>query len=64
MNTNNKNLKNVLDNFIDPENQNEVDNKLRKKIIIDEREGLIERIDHQYITKRWSYVAERTILNQ
>lgn len=45
------NVEKALSNFIDENisEENEKDVK-SKKIILDEREGLIERIDKQYVT--------------
>ena len=44
----------ALDNFIGlPENEDDITIKKSnnmKKIVLDEREGLIERIDRQYVT--------------
>lgn len=47
-----ENIENVLDNFIDsPEDENEAKKtKLSKKVILDEREGLIERVDKVFVT--------------
>lgn len=46
------NIENVLDNFIDaPLDEAEVKKtKNSKKVILDEREGLIERVDKVYVT--------------
>lgn len=45
------NLENVLDNFIDTPEQAEAKKiKEAKKVVLDEREGLIERIDRVYVT--------------
>jgi len=48
MNTN-KNLKSVLDNFIDPENEEKEKNV--KKVLINGSQGLIERVDKIFITE-------------
>ena len=40
----------AINKFIDAPEENNEDSKT-KKVILDEREGLIERIDHQYVTK-------------
>lgn len=47
-----ENIENVLDNFIDsPEDENEAKKiKNSKKVILDEREGLIERVDKVFVT--------------
>ena len=50
-----KNVEKALDSFIETpvsENEKEVkkENKNVKKVILDEREGLIERLDKQYVT--------------
>lgn len=43
-----KSKEKVLDNFVDlPED----DNQKEKKVILDEREGLIERVDKVFVTK-------------
>ncbi len=46
-------IEKALSDFVDvPENQeNEQKNGNAKKVILDEREGLIERVDRIYITK-------------
>lgn len=47
------NVKKALENFIgiSEEDEKMTDKSLKsKKVILDEREGLIERIDHQYVT--------------
>jgi len=50
MNTN-KNLENALDNFINPEEENNIKKiKEQKKVILDDRHGLIERVDRIFIT--------------
>ena len=45
-----KNLEKTLSNFIDEPQVQEEKTKNIKKVILDEREGLIERIDKQYVT--------------
>lgn len=46
-------IEKALDDFVNvPENQeNEQKNVNAKKVILDEREGLIERVDRIYVTK-------------
>jgi hypothetical protein len=44
------NLEKALSNFVDePQVEGKVD--ANKKVILDEREGLIERVDRIYVTK-------------
>lgn len=48
-----KNLEKTLSNFLNEpqvEEEKTKKNENTKKIILDEREGLIERIDRQYVT--------------
>lgn len=43
-------IKNALDNFVEtPENESTKDLK-SKTLVLNEREGLIERLDKQYVT--------------
>jgi predicted transcriptional regulator YheO len=49
-------LKKALDNFVKPpETEEELAEKAKnenvKKVVLDEREGLIERVDRIYVTK-------------
>jgi predicted transcriptional regulator YheO len=49
-------LKKALDNFVEtPETEEELAEKAKndnvKKVVLDEREGLIERVDRIYVTK-------------
>jgi predicted transcriptional regulator YheO len=49
-------LKKALDNFVKtPETEEELAEKTKKdnvkKVVLDEREGLIERVDRIYVTK-------------
>ena len=46
-----KNTKKAVDDFIDEPEVEEVDNLNRKKVVLDEREGLIERVDKIYVTE-------------
>jgi hypothetical protein len=50
MNTN-KDLENVLDDFINPDEEN-FNKKIKeqKKVILDNRQGLIERVDKVFVT--------------
>lgn len=46
------NVEKALSNFIDePEVQEEINDAKKKEIVLNERSGLIERIDKQYVTK-------------
>ncbi len=45
------NVEKALSNFIDEPQVEEIDNTYRKKVVLDEREGLIERIDRILVTK-------------
>ena len=49
-------LKKALANFVEtPETEEELEEKAKKdnikKVVLDEREGLIERVDRIYVTK-------------
>jgi len=45
------NIKKALSDFVDaPESENETKTNKSKKVVLDEREGLIERVDKQYVT--------------
>ena len=49
-------LKKALDNFVEtPETEEELAEKAKndnvKKVVLDEREGLIERVDKVFVTK-------------
>jgi hypothetical protein len=46
-------VENALDNFVEVPQTEEVKPKVdtAKKVILDEREGLIERVDRIYVTK-------------
>jgi len=46
-----KNTKKAVDDFIDEPEVEEIDNLNRKKVVLDEREGLIERVDKIYVTE-------------
>ncbi len=47
-----KNVEKALDNFVDePEVQEVKKDDKAKKVVLDEREGLIERVDKVFITK-------------
>ena len=47
------NVEKALSSFVDnPETKvEEIDNTNKKKVVLDEREGLIERVDKIYVTK-------------
>jgi hypothetical protein len=45
------NVEKALSNFIDEPQVEEIDNTYRKKVVLDEREGLIERVDKILVTK-------------
>ena len=40
-----------VDDFVDEPDVEEIDNLNRKKVVLDEREGLIERVDKIYVTE-------------
>ncbi len=42
---------NALDQFLNKTNKKTVSSKDAKKVILDEREGLIERVDKVFVTK-------------
>lgn len=44
-------VKKAVDNFIESDQIENQNNENLKKVILDKREGLIERIDKQYITE-------------
>lgn len=46
------NVEKALDNFVNAPEEQEVTKKIdkTKKVVLDEREGLIERVDKQYVT--------------
>jgi hypothetical protein len=47
-----KNIEKALDNFVDvPQTEEEIKIKNSKKVVLDEREGLIERVDKILVTK-------------
>ena len=49
-----KNVEKALDNFVGvPEEEQEETKKIEqaKKVVLDEREGLIERVDKEFVTK-------------
>ena len=46
-----KNTKKAVADFIDEPDVEEIDNLNRKKVVLDEREGLIERVDKIYVTE-------------
>ena len=47
-----KNIEKALDNFVDiPQTEEETKIKNSKKVVLDEREGLIERVDKVFVTK-------------
>lgn len=49
-------IENALNNFVDTSENKEVNGEIMsdtiksKKVVLDEREGLIERIDRQFVT--------------
>ena len=46
-----KNIEKALDNFVDvPQTEEEIKIKNSKKVVLDEREGLIERVDRVFVT--------------
>lgn len=46
------NVEKALSNFIDePTNVEEIDDTKAKEVVLNEREGLIERVDKIYVTK-------------
>jgi hypothetical protein len=47
------NVEKALDNFVDEPQVEEVKTKVdnAKKVVLDEREGLIERVDKVFVTK-------------
>jgi len=46
-----KNIEKALDNFVDiPQTEEETKIKNSKKVVLDEREGLIERVDRVFVT--------------
>lgn len=45
------NVEKALSNFVDEPQVEEIDNTNRKKVVLDEREGLIERVDKILVTK-------------
>ena len=49
------NVKKALSNFVDsPEEMTEkieIDNTIKRNVILDERSGLVERLDKIYVTK-------------
>ncbi len=46
-----KNLNNVIDSFIGESEKETNKEKNAKKVVLDEREGLIERVDKVFVTK-------------
>ncbi|MFW6377082.1 MAG: hypothetical protein ACOCZ5_00415 [bacterium] len=44
------NVKKALNNFVDEEEINNQKNQGQKKKVLDERSGLIERVDRVYVT--------------
>ena len=47
-----KNIEKALDNFVDvPQTEEEIKIKNSMKVVLDEREGLIERVDKILVTK-------------
>jgi hypothetical protein len=44
-------VKNAVENFIDTDQTENLNNENVKKVILDKREGLIERVDKIYLTE-------------
>lgn len=45
------NVKKALSNFIDEPQVEEINNGKAKEVVLNEREGLIERVDKVFVTK-------------
>ena len=45
------NVEKALSNFVDEPEVEEIDNAKAKEVVLNEREGLIERVDKVFVTK-------------